>query len=298
MNQELIRQARVADLSQFLLERHACDIKISGLSICLRDRPYVCTKMGYCGYVDYHSDETGNSIDFLVKYLGYTFQNAVLELLKTCSPSAGENGHVSGDKRSSPLIQQKTFQANLFTIPEPTSGPYTRVVNYLHSRAIPDEMVQRLIHEGLLYQDAAHANAVFLSRAKDFCEIRGTMDIICGKAFHGIRRLHPNCFWSCRNASTPVEVAYICESSIDAISLCVLCARAGMETSAAYVGIGGVANQQTIDRISHSVRTILAVDHDEAGDKCRRRNASLETIIPCNKDWNEDLMAGTTSIHP
>ena len=78
LNQQLIRQARVADLSQFLLDQFPDAVKVSGSSIWLKDRTYVCTKKGYCGYVDYHTNETGNSIDFLVTYLNFTFRDAVL----------------------------------------------------------------------------------------------------------------------------------------------------------------------------------------------------------------------------
>ena len=56
-----------------------------------------------------------------------------------------------------------------------------------------------------------------------------------------------------------------------------------------YISIGGVANDATINRISHGIRTVLAVDNDPAGDLCRKRHGNLETIIPTNKDWNEDI---------
>ena len=96
-------------------------------------------------------------------------------------------------------------------------------------------------------------------------------------------------------SNEPLQIVYICESSIDAVSLYLLQKQGGLEEPAAYVSIGGVANQQTIDRISHSVRAVLAVDNDEAGQKCRDRNANLEAILPVRKDWNEDLVAGVHS---
>ncbi len=282
MNQQLIRQARAADISRFLVEHHFNDIKVSGASICLRDKPYVCTKMGYCGYVDYHTNETGNAVDLLVRYLNYSFRDAVQMLTDNPVSAAG--------CQLSPQPAKPSVQNN-FVIPSPANKPYTQVVKYLCSRSIPKETVQWLIDEELLFQDAVHGNAVFLSRARDFCEIRGTISTGSGKGFHGIRRRFPSCFWSIRVSSEPVQIAYICESSIDAISLYLLRKQNALEEHAAYVSIGGVANQQTIDRICRSVRTILAVDNDEAGQKCRERNASLEAILPVRKDWNEDLVA-------
>ena len=58
---------------------------------------------------------------------------------------------------------------------------------------------------------------------------------------------------------------------------------------AVYISIGGVANDATISRISRSIRTVLAVDNDPAGELCRKRHCDLKTIIPMHKDWNEDL---------
>ena len=50
--------------------------------------------------------------------------------------------------------------------------------------------------------------------------------------------------------------------------------------------------QPAIDRLKRHTRVILAVDNDDAGSECRKRNAELESIIPNHKDWNEDLLQG------
>ena len=50
--------------------------------------------------------------------------------------------------------------------------------------------------------------------------------------------------------------------------------------------------QPAIDRLKRHTRVILAVDNDEAGSECRKRNSELESIIPNHKDWNEDLLQG------
>ena len=62
-----------------------------------------------------------------------------------------------------------------------------------------------------------------------------------------------------------------------------------------YVSIGGVANQQTINRLikgSKHSNVVLAVDNDQAGQDCRDRNPDLTYILPKNKDWNDDLKRG------
>jgi DNA primase len=64
----------------------------------------------------------------------------------------------------------------------------------------------------------------------------------------------------------------------------------GKTNPAVYVSIGGVSNQQAIDRLKRKkLAVVLAVDNDSAGDECRQRNPDLTTLIPYNNDWNDDL---------
>lgn len=277
MDQELIRVARRTDLAKFLVTHHPDQVKRSGNCVYLCAHDSVYTRFGFCGYTRFSTGETGNSIDFLRKYLGYSFKEAVLALT---------NG-----AEAVPEIKPDSDQVNSrIKLPEAAEQPYRRVYAYLtQKRSFPSQMVQYLIQEQLLYQEASTGNAVFVSRAKDFCELRGTATQV-EHSFHGIRRCRPDCFWSIKNIKDKAAtVAYICESSIDAVSLLLLQLKAGYREPAAYISIGGVRNQQTIDRIRASVRTVIAADNDWAGSECRNRNANLESIIPSRKDWNEDL---------
>ena len=86
------------------------------------------------------------------------------------------------------------------------------------------------------------------------------------------------------------DTAYVCEAAIDAVSLMLIHKAQKKTDPAVYVSIGGVANQQAIDRLRKKKLTIvLAVDNDPAGNKCRQRNSDLAALIPHNKDWNDDL---------
>ncbi len=74
----------------------------------------------------------------------------------------------------------------------------------------------------------------------------------------------------------------------------------GQMENAYYISIAGVAKQPAIDRLEQSkLHIVLAVDNDDAGQKCRDKNASLEYILPVHKDWNEDLQAlnGDTAVN-
>jgi len=134
------------------------------------------------------------------------------------------------------------------------------------------------------YQDL-YGNAVFVDPNESYCEIRGTGT---GNHFHGCRKKASDRFWYILTNPKP-EAVYICEAAIDALSLMLIHQARRENIPAAYVSIGGVANQRTIDRLKRKHGVVLAVDNDPAGEECRKRNPDLPAVIPDRKDWNEDL---------
>ena len=234
----------------------------------MKSIPTICMKKGCGGFKNYATLETGNSIDFLVRYMNYDFVTAVSRLTAT--------------RNSAP----QSTRIHDVSLPQRAKED-TAIYRYLSGRGFTDEVIQKLIANGLLYQDV-HRNAVFMNASGDFYESRGTWP---GKAFHQCGKRTPDCFWSFVPDGT-AEKAYICESSIDAVSLYLIHSRAGTENcNSAYCGIAGVANQRTIERIQHWLPSVLAVDNDDAGEQCRQRNRGIPVLIPRCKDWNEDLMA-------
>lgn len=241
----------------------------------MKDKPGVVLKRGYCGFNDYINNTTGNSVDLLTGYLGYSFCEAVVAL-------SGKNTTVAVPTRL------QTEQPRIMDLPLSSSPPFTRVYAYLiKSRGISAKTVQRIIDAGLVYQDAEHGNAVFVSRERDYCEIRGTLTY--GKPFHGCKKAKSDNYWSFGRPAGKRPTAYICEAAIDAMSLYEIL-RARGPVNAVFCSIGGVGNQKTIDRIAAKYAAILAVDNDDAGAKCRNRNPEIPFILPTSKDWNQDLM--------
>ena len=116
---------------------------------------------------------------------------------------------------------------------------------------IPPETVMFLIQESLLYQDTPSGNAVFVSPDEDYCEIRGTGN----RPFHGCRKRSSDRFWYFLTDPKP-EMAYVCEAAIDAVSLMLIHKAQGITDPAVYVSIGGVANQQAIDRLKKRNRRL------------------------------------------
>ena len=276
MDQQVIRAARRADLAAFLLRFHSDAFRIVGNSLVFKEHDSLSIRFGYSGYMRFSNQETGNSVDFLVRYLGYSFRDAVKAL----------------DGYSEPVLNSRSVNQEIrdICIPEKAEPPFTRVFAYLTiQRGIPADLVRQLFHKHLLYQEKKTGNAVFINSVRNFCELRGT-NTFQSIPFHGIRRIGPLCFWGISSSAKPAA-AFVCEGAIDALSLMLLHRKKGVQGAFLYAGIGGAANQQAIDFIHSRIHTILAVDNDHAGQVCRDRNPSLEFLVPVAKDWNDDWIA-------
>lgn len=268
VTKEQIRLARSADLYSYLIRAHPDEFRKEGSSwLRMKRNPGLCTKKGLSGYKNYITLETGNSIDFLVNHMNYGFQQAV-----TCLVA----GSISSSE-DAPSSRRVLF---------PQRSRDSRAVRaYLSSRGFTDEIIDHLMEQELLYQDI-NRNAVFRSSAGDFYESRGTWP---GKPFHQCGKMASDCYWSFTPGNSSPNKAYICEGAIDAVSLYLLHLRDGLSTNNAYCGIAGVANQQTIVKISFWLPAVIAVDNDAAGEQCRIRNTDIPAVVPRLKDWNEDL---------
>ncbi len=285
---EQLQEARRADLYEFLTENHAEDFVIEGVSIHPRDNRSLSIKRGYCGYMDFNGGETGNSVDYLVRHMGYSINEAVLALLGENSNIQAINGQVKQVKEPSADIPPSFPEA---------ADSYSNVYAYLAGRGISSKTVRMLVEKGLLYQSKEHNNCVFINDEKDWGELRGTYTY-GEKGFHGmVTGSRTGGYWAFQSGPGARKV-YVCEAAIDAISLYELQRRSGTTEPALYASIGGVAKQNAIDRICKSYdEVILAVDNDSAGQSCRDRNPQLPFILPQRKDWNEDLVRRILNRH-
>lgn len=314
------RAARRAPLYDYLRTRHPGDVILEGSSLRLANNRSVVVSDARTGFIDYATGETGNPIDFLVNYLGYGFQDAVAELcgymslptdLQAGTINVGDlTGYAPPAGASTPppasgrTATPQAAPPKPFAPPPPVQGPYRRLFAYLvHRRGIPAWLVQRLVDSGLLYEDAAHGNAVFMNAARTYAELRGTVP---GRPFHG---LAPGSgteeFWWFKPGppASPVTAAFICEGAIDAMSLYLLRQRQPLPPgdNPMYCSIGGVANQQRVDVIKSCMGAagrpvFLAVDNDPAGQKCRERTPGCPTLVPRLKDWNADLLSSLPTL--
>ena len=307
-SKDQLKRARKTDLYEFLSDYHWDDVKKEGDSLRLKANHSVSVKRGYCGFKDFETDESGNSVDFLVKYLGYSLDEAIFILIGETSEDAydsddyensfdsnkisnNSNNIISQDLKKTDINEKKDIHESIKEIifPEKTDGPYKNLFAYLKKRGISIITIQDLVDRNLIYQENNHNNIVFINPEKDWAELHGTYSYP-GKSFHGmISNCRLDGFWYIKTSDI-IKKAYICEAAIDAISLYEMDRMEHKEKDSMYISIGGVSKQSAIDRIKVKYRTIMAVDNDEAGSECRRRNAELESRIPFHKDWNDDLL--------
>ncbi|MBQ7645370.1 MAG: toprim domain-containing protein [Spirochaetales bacterium] len=275
------RSARRVDLYTHVTTKYGDQFIPEGRDcVRMKSNRSVCIKRGISGFHDFATGEHGNSIDFMMRYMGCSFVDAVRELLQ------GEADVVRNQETQE---GQAAAEPPSFTLPVATERPFTQVHTYLIERGLPKVVINHLFERELLYQDQAYGNCVFVTPQKDYYELRGTLS--SEFSFHGCKGMKPNRFWYLTDEVSPV-IAFVCEGAIDAVSLYTLYKRSKQEAPAVFISIGGVAKQSTIDRIKTRIPAVLAVDNDEAGHACREKNLDIPCIFPRHKDWNEDLQNG------
>ena len=175
------QQACAVDLGAWLLVHRPDDVKLLYGSIVLRADPHVSTRRGYHGYRDFRGGETGNNVDYLMRYLDYTYQGAVLALLGLSADDVSASAMdvppvpATAEEESSGHSPHPSMSAvRPVVLPDPAADS-KRVYAYLtRSRGIPGGVVNALIGRGLLYQSQQGSNAVFPTPQGDYRELRGT----------------------------------------------------------------------------------------------------------------------------
>lgn len=217
--------------------------------------------------------EGGKAIDFCVKFLGMSFQQAVSELLSFAGRS--------------PELPEREPERVAFSSAAPDAR---RVIAYLcKKRGVDYNIVKDLLQSGKLYQDE-RGNCVF--SVYDFDgnqidgEIHGTGDIrfksriSCSQQFGFTLRSFDGC----------VRTLCFFESAIDLISFYQI--YQGRIKNFLLVSMGGL-KPAILYQYSDYYRmadVFLFVDNCKSGeDFAQRMHFSLK-VPPVGKDWNEYLL--------
>lgn len=281
-SKEQIRQARQADLAEFL--------KSKGVNLIRNGTRYrhpdhtslVFTKNSY--YWNSRA-ESGNSIDYLVKHLGYSFNQAVYELTK--------------EKNTPKPTNLECFNIDNITL----SNNYNRAFAYLSkTRYIDNNIITQLKNNNHLFIDERN-NIVFPIYDENNkivgAELQGTLTY---KKFKGISKNSKYGYGFNIKTSHQPKKAFFFESAIDLISfyqLCEYCFQADIEDSI-LISMAGLK----LNIIKHSLKAfkidfkpILCVDNDKAGQNFKQalkneNKAFKEEVLPQPfKDWNEYLIS-------
>ena len=237
-----------------------------------------------------HSREIGGGpIQFMQHFYGMDFVDAVKYLL------GGEEGaeFVQASRTPEPKLP--------FTPPKLSKNMHRTFAYLIKTRKIDADIVQHFVNEKKIFETEEYHNVAFCGYDE-----KGEM-----KQMHLRSTLPGNRFfldidgsdkqYYFRHIGTNSDV-YVFEAPIDMLSYITMNKENWRESS--YVCLGGVA----IDALKNVLNTneqiskvYMCVDRDDAGDKTVKRigdelnemGYEWERIFPENKDWNEDLTAGS-----
>ena len=237
-----------------------------------------------------HSREIGGGpIQFMQHFYGMDFVDAVKYLLD------GEEGaeFVQTSRNPEPKLP--------FTPPKLSKNMHRTFAYLIKTRKIDADIVQHFVNEKKILETEEYHNTAFCGYDE-----KGEM-----KQMHLRSTLPGNRFFMdidgsdkqyyFRHIGTNSDV-YVFEAPIDMLSYITMNRENWQESS--YVCLGGVA----IDALKNVLSTneqiskvYMCVDRDDAGDKTVKRigdelnemGYEWERIFPENKDWNEDLTAGS-----
>ena len=237
-----------------------------------------------------HSREIGGGpIQFMQHFYGMDFVEAVKYLLN------GEEGaeFVQASRTPEPKLP--------FTPPKLSKNMHRTFAYLIKTRKIDADIVQHFVNEKKIFETEEYHNVAFCGYDE-----KGEM-----KQMHLRSTLPGNRFFMdidgsdkqyyFRHIGTNSDV-YVFEAPIDMLSYITMNKKNWQESS--YVCLGGVA----IDALKNVLSTneqiskvYMCVDRDDAGDKTVKRigdelnemGYEWERILPENKDWNEDLTAGS-----
>ena len=239
----------------------------------------------------YSENTGGDAIDFLRRFCGKSFPEAVEYLLA-----------FHGQARDSPV--REVLEAREDEPPKPFALPPRnvddcRVFAYLRKRGIAPRVIRRFLESGLLYEDAVHHNCVFVGRDGSgqarYAGLRGTYNRD-GKGFRGdVSGSEKDIGFS-----IPYDAAsqwvWVFEAPIDLMSY--LTFHRGPINAVALCGLYDGA-LRTYLREHPGVRSIvLCLDADQRGRETARQlrekySGEGYTVTveepAAGKDWNEYL---------
>lgn len=243
-------------------------------------------------WYDHKNQRGGYAVKFLQEFLGFSFQDSVIELL---------GGHCSTQTvRPAPREAPKPA-AKPFELPEPNSD-MRRVFAYLtKQRFISPDIISHFAHEHKIYEEKKYHNVVFVGMDENGtpkqASVHSTLSF--GKTFR-ITIASSDTKYSFSHFGNDGKL-FVFEVPIDMLSFITLYQKDWKQHS--YIAMNGVYESAVLKALENhwELKSVyLCTDNDEGGieaaerlsDILRARNYdNIFRILPQNKDWNEDLKA-------
>jgi 5S rRNA maturation endonuclease (ribonuclease M5) len=232
----------------------------------------------------------GGAIDLICHIRGDHFKQAVEWLIHNFEPAIALNSPAaSAPEKQTRSSHRQSQSPRPFRPPTQAPRNIPRITHYLCvTRALPLEIVTRLIDAGTLYADN-RGNAVFLLLGKEKkvvgAELRGTGSTKWrGMAPGSLKKL--GCFYVLGESNRKMV---LCESAIDAVSCHVLYPEyTAISTSGAHHDPAWLKKF-----IANGCDVFCGFDADPTGDTLARKmmalHPSVKRLRPDRHDWNEVL---------
>lgn len=275
-------RAASADLEEFLLRQGERLIK-SGREKRL-ESDHSVTICG-CEWFDHATNEGGRAVSFVQKFYGKSYVEAMTMLLG----SSVESAYPQAKK-------QVTAPQKPFIPPVPNANMHRVFAYLLKTRGLDADVVSSFAHRHLIYEDAAHHNAVFIGTDENGCprhaHLRSTSSY--GKPFRlNVEASDPR--YSFHHTGTDGSL-YAFEAPIDMLSF--ICMHPDHWQEHSYVACCGTSPHPVLQMVKPDTKIVyLCLDNDKTGHAASERMAELlhkrdimsERLVPELKDWNEDL---------
>ncbi len=241
-------------------------------------------------WYDHKNQRGGYAVKFLQEFLGFSFQDSVIELL---------GGHCSAQTQNRVCREPPKPVIKPFELPEPNSD-MRRVFAYLtKQRFIDPQVISHFAHEHKIYEDSKYHNVVFVGIDENGtpkqASVRSTLSF--GKTLR-ITVANSDTKYSFSHFGND-EKLFVFEAPIDMLSFITLYQKDWQQHS--YIAMNGVYESAILKALeSHSeIKSIyLCTDNDAGGIEAaeRLRDILVEKgytdifkIAPQQKDWNEVL---------
>lgn len=241
-----------------------------------------------------YSEQTGgDAISFIMHFQGKSFPEAVRWLCEF-------NGQRTNELPE-PHRPEKDTNRESFSLPKPYENN-NRVFAYLRRRGISSQVINSLINLGLLYEESAHHNCVFVGRDKEgkavYASLRGTYD--CGaSSFKGDAPGGDKSFGFRLPCEDEADTVHVYESPVDLMSFMTL-QRESLGGALALCCLHDASLERYLSDFPQLKNIVFCLDNDRWGRGTAEKMASKYYELgyaaeilkpPHGKDWNEYLQA-------